>query len=498
MAGSRGGAVAYALVLALSVAFGVLLDPDAGGGAPTTEASAVFAALAKRANAPAPGLSFALGYNVCLDAIARAADVLALPEAGVPGADAALLRSVPDVQAAFTHFFAGGAAAERATTPAVMAQLVAAAEAAPGLRKSLGGNAALMARRLAAVAPGAAVVLGGHVGPDAAALLPPSVALAAPAAPTDEVHLILEYSRGEVLGGVPAPRANRFIVTADAANTRVGALLATIAAADAARADSLTIAGLHMLEPLPADARRAALAEVAAALRGRNGSYSVHVELASCADAGYVRELADALFPLAHSLGFNEQEAAFVYTALGGPGGAVTAAAVAASRPAPAAVAALLRWLLEAYPSSLTRLHFHSLAFHVVAYRKAAVGVAWRGNAGAVAAGAAAATTEACGVPADGVTPAHVSLLADAVFTADDPRAGGTGAPAGATHSLSSATPVASWLWGSAVGPVAFRLAPVAVCARPASTVGLGDAVSATGLAADVLPAPRQQWRWWA
>lgn len=480
-------------VILIAVGFGYLFDPDERTK-PSSAPIDVFNGLARFANKPLDGLSFALGYNVCLDAIVRAGDVLDLPADGdIQAMDLPKLDTANDVKATFMHFFANGAAGERSCAPAVLESMVATAQTSPTLRKSLGGNAALMARRLAAYAPTAKrILLGGPVGPDAAALLPPSVSLASPPAPSDEVHLILEYAHGEALGGAAAPRANRFIVTADEANADAGAMLATIAAADGAPGgvDSLTVAGLHMLEPLPAAQREAALASVAGALGGRSVRAPVHIELASCADPSFVRAIAASLFPLASSVGFNEQEGAFLYEALGGAYGNATGPVpgprsdVASTAPVPASVAGLLRFLLEAHPS-LSRLHYHSLAFHVLAYRSEAAGTTWRGNAGAVAAGSVAATTEACGFAhARDATADRIRLIAPLRFSTADPR--GTPTAGGDESELTSASPVASWAWRSAVGPVGFRLAPVAVCVDPRSTVGLGDAVSATGLAADV------------
>ena len=57
----------------------------------------------------------------------------------------------------------------------------------------------------------------GPVGPRLARLLSPLIRVAA-AAPSDEVHLILEYDAGEGWGGVTAPVASRFITSHDDAN----------------------------------------------------------------------------------------------------------------------------------------------------------------------------------------------------------------------------------------------------------------------------------------
>lgn len=66
-------------------------------------------------------------------------------------------------------------------------------------------------------------------------------------------------------------------------------------------------------------------------------------------------------------------------------------------------------------------------------------------------------------------------------------------ASAAGAVALSARKPVVSWKWGGAGssgdsdGSIRFTLAPVPVCVAPRGTVGLGDAISATGLAADAL-----------
>lgn len=544
-------------VLAAALAFGFKYNPR-----PSTAPSDVFGGLqrvieksvaADTKSSAAADTKMALGYNVCVDAILRWHHVIdaSSQEAGrVAPRDLDAVRTDQELRDIFAHYFAQGAAAERTCEPALFQQLVERAAVAPGVRRNLGGNAALMARQLAKIGV-KDLLVGGHVGPDAAAMLPAGATFAGRVAPADEVHLILEYGKGEAAYGAAAPRANRFILTADVANTDASALLQTIRKADASfGADVLVIAGLHMMEPLPPAARSAALADIAAALRARSSSFAVHLELASSADAGYMRAIAEALFPLVDSVGFNEQEAAFLFGALGGSFGGDAAAAgagagadastavpgiaargdIAGHAPAPAAVAALLRFIFERFPS-LTRLHFHSLGYHVIAYSgRAAVhgqpGAAsvnltaaaprrWKASRAAVAAGASTATLEACRLDAGGVSDDLVHFVAPLQLHIADPRsssaadAGATGSgnangngfgfglgaaaasvitpPTRTTFHLSSSAPVAEWLWESTAGPLRFALAPVAVCNTPLSTVGLGDAISAAGLAYDAM-----------
>lgn len=487
-------ALVFVGVLVAAYAFGSLYNPT-----PTQEPLAMLRALNRVSNSASENLTFALGYNVCVDAILPWGEVMdAADMSSVQASDRAFLSTSEDVHAAFRHYFSGGAAAERSCDAKVFAGLVAKADVAQSVRRSLGGNAALMARKLALVAPTSRVVLNGHIGPAASALLPAAIRPATPISATDEVHLILEYSKGDGIVGTNdvAPRANRFIITADLSNQNSDAMLLTIEAADAASADVLVVAGLHMLEPLPAATRVESLSRIAAALASRTRRYSVHVELASTADQGFMRDIAATLFQQADSLGFNEQEAAFLYEALDGTYGAGVSqpqdrAQIAShTNISSAAVATMLRFVLEAYPS-LSRLHYHSLPYHILAYRSDAVKVRWRGNAGAVAAGAVAATTEACQAGVGNLTATQISFISALTVATGDPRATlfvtAPNAPTGTSWALSSASPVAKWTWNSTVGDLAFFLAPVPVCNKPVSTVGLGDAISAAGIATDTV-----------
>jgi ADP-dependent glucokinase len=508
----------YLIVVVFAGAFGTLYRPE------LARPAQLLAALSAASATPAPGLVVGLGTNVCVDLIVPARDVLTGLPSGARAADVSVVSTLEDAQSVFLHHFEAGAAGERSCREAaVLDALVATADASAHARRSLGGNAALMARKLATL--GVEVVLGGHIGPAAAALLPSSVRVAHDAAasssssskpavtsaapptassPTDEVHLILEYGLGETLAGRTASRANRFILTADLANSDpVGSLRSVVTASADAHAHALVVAGLHMLEPLPDAVRRARLAEIADILRrgasSSSSTSSVHIELASSGDAGWTKLVAETLFPLADSVGFNEVEGAFLYESLGGEygeGKAVKAREelVTTSSLRIVAVASLLRVLLDAHPH-LTRIHFHSLAVHVIAHAAPADAGAkglWRDAAGAVAAGASTATTEACGrvsVASLVATPEALFTVSPSLVNVADPRRG----TKQVTQSLSPSHPVATWEWaaepetdGAGARTVSFALAPVAACRHPASTVGLGDAISAAGLAADV------------
>lgn len=148
------------------------------------------------------------------------------------------------------------------------------------------------------------------------------------------------------------------------------------------------------------------------------------------------------------------------------------------------------RRVMRSFPS-LVRVHFHCLAFHVIAMAHAADArppPPWGAARAAVAAGSVAATLQACGGGGggDALHGRDLSFLAPRSIIAGDPEAGG-GAPG--RVALTAESPVGEWSWAVAPGGgggtarvVEFAFAPVVVCAVPARTVGLGDAISAAGL----------------
>ena len=163
-----------------------------------------------------------LGFNVCVDEIVRAGAVLnrANVEPSDSPKDLPIVRSAADLSDTFTYYFRQGAAAERVVDNAQLwsALLHAASSKSAKSRAHIGGNAALMAQQLATVCNNCTILLGGGIGPKLAPMLDGTI-LQLGTHTSDEVHLILEYSRGDKWGPHVAPRANRFILTADSANT---------------------------------------------------------------------------------------------------------------------------------------------------------------------------------------------------------------------------------------------------------------------------------------
>lgn len=127
-------------------------------------------------------------------------------------------------------------------------------------------------------------------------------------------------------------------------------------------------------------------------------------------------------------------------------------------------------WLLENYGRSsksptarLTRIHFHSLTYHIVAV----VESEWSNVAKAVAAGTQIAGLQACDVPQLNETLVELKIPLRFKLHSDDME-----------RDFDAKNPVYSWRKNGYL----FVFSPVLVCKNPVKTVGLGDAISATGL----------------
>lgn len=303
-------------------------------------------------------LHVALGFNVCVDRVARLVPVMSgvgelagseldLNSASVEAlqlaagaANSSMVSSLPELALLVQKHMGDGSAAERVMAPGSGFDSLLGAAAAPGAqsRDRLGGNAALMAKEISRL--GAKVLLAGPMGPRTESLIGSSmktVTASKPVAPgeaaaggADDTHLILEYAKGETWREAAAPRANRFIVTQDSGLSETASLDALLDIVEESGsgavpltfegfpADAVVVAGLHMLEQLPEAAWRAKLSHIANRVRVLPFGISAHVELASVATPRFMEAMAAGPLASADSLGMNEQELADLFEAMGG------------------------------------------------------------------------------------------------------------------------------------------------------------------------------------
>lgn len=312
-------------------------------------------------------LHVALGFNVCVDRVARLLPVMssvgklagsevdlnsasedALKQAAGE-ANSSMVSSLPELALLVQKHMGDGAAAERVMAPGsgFDSLLSAAADPSAMSKDRLGGNAALMAKEISRL--GAKVLLAGPMGPRTEALIGSSmktVTATKPTAPgevapsaSDDTHLILEYAQDETWRNAVAPRANRFIVTQDSGLSETASLDALLDVVEESGsgtvpltfegfpADAVVVAGLHMLEQLPEAEWRAKLSHIATRVRVLPFGISAHVELASVATPRFMEAMAAGPLSSADSLGMNEQELADLFEAVGGAYSTETAAA---------------------------------------------------------------------------------------------------------------------------------------------------------------------------
>jgi len=352
----------FLLTVTLAFAFGIFYRPDQDRSRDILKGLSTIIGKSILLSSSSNPVRIAIGTNVCVDLIVPVKDVLTITVDDKPQ-DTAIASSISDINNVFLHHFAAGAAGERScSSSSVFDSLVTKAQQLSSARNSLGGNAAIMARKLSNL--GAEVYLSGNVGPVAASLLPSSVhTLTSSSSTNDEVHLILEYPMGLTMGQYTASRANRFILTADLANADMSDPLRTlISTADKENIHTLVLSGLHMLEPLSKDNREQRLLIIKDLLLNRQGKYLVHIELASSADKEWTALVANTLFPLADSIGFNEVEAAFLFEAIGGiysgknmqnsTSGVGSRDEIVSSMPRITSISSLLRYIMEQYSSN--------------------------------------------------------------------------------------------------------------------------------------------------
>ena len=135
-------------------------------------------------------------------------------------------------------------------------------------------------------------------------------------------------------------------------------------------------------------------------------------------------------------------------------------------------VSDIILWLLKNYghskksfvESRLTRVHFHSLTYHIVG----TLPEAWTNSESAVAAGTEVAGRQACNL--EQLESDKVELKIPKTFRlhSNDQK----------LREIDEKRPVISW----DMEGYHFVFSPVLVCRHPIKTVGLGDAISSTGL----------------
>ena len=435
--------------------------------------------LIKAAGAAYAGnLTYVVGLNAAVDLIVPATELLSALKLSAPSSpphpnynnnnnnnnDNDVLNedgldNLEALRACFAHHFSAGTAAERTfTDSAAYGHIVSVARSLSSSRVYPGGNAALIGDHILATPAGMAgqrrVVLVANVGPVLANLLPKNMEVAQEMkSDQDEVHLILEYAKGEKWGTLTAPRANRFIFSHDRTNAELRPLDGFRAALDrvqggtgvgkgkgenksnndvvASTADVLVVSGVHQLASEPESLRQARVDKLVEFLDSVDSRLPVHLELACIEDAAFMALLASKVLSKVDSLGLNEQELAALAAAVPEAPHHALLARDGLDIPEVGLVADVMGWILSKFGSTststnsssscggsgsaggaggggncssssssqdgrrLSRVHFHSLTFHLLATRRDF----WADSEAAAATGATTCSARACESP---------------------------------------------------------------------------------------------------
>lgn len=415
----------------------------------------------------------AIGFGGCLDIIVEG--VALMQEAGIePNYNPVhhnFLETETQLAESFAYFFPPGAASERyVSNDTLFRKLVDASKRLPEMRWALGGNAPVMANRLAA--EGCDVLLGGRLSTEEISVLSDRITVAGESITDADIHLIMEYPTGAKWGNHVSRRANRYIVHSDSHNPMIDSLEDFKSQLEGFKPDLLVIGGLQMMDSFPfkpgqRETRLKALQEMLLSMDQNIGS---HFEMASFVEQDLMRDLLEYIIPYSDSLGMNEQELPNLLSLI--KGGNITVL----SDPYPR-VASILDQMRELYrllrtqepergQRQLTRLHVHTLAFQAMMVTK---GSMWKNTMSATAKASLTANRHVCGSAR--IDTRKAKLIMDDSFSVSR-EVGSPRIP------FKESSPVSCWEEET----YEICLAPVLVCTEVFQTAGGGDNISAAGL----------------
>ncbi|XP_056624727.1 ADP-dependent glucokinase [Triplophysa dalaica] len=421
----------------------------------------------------------AIGFGGCVDIIVDG--VALLNKIGVKPSDQPLhhdyIENAEQLSQSFAFFFPPGAASERfVVNDTLFSELVEASRELPGNRWSIGGNAPVMASRMAL--EGCDVLLGGSFSTDFTDILSQRITVAGNTLNEPDIHLILEYPTGATWGPYTSLRANRYIVHSDDHNPYLDSMEQFQEQLKSFKPDLLVVGGLQMMDnfPFKHGVRESLLNNLAQMLSSASPQTTVHFEMASFVDEGLMLDLLQFVLPHADSLGMNEQELPNLLSLFRGSNLTVL------SDPNPR-VATVLDQMRELYRlvnqhhhqdagtgRPLTRLHVHTLAFQAIIVKR---GSQWKNTMSATAKASLTANRHVCG-SAD-IDLSKARLIMDESFSTSRSE-GSQRIP------LQESRPVSCW----DEDDYEICVAPVLVCTEVYQTAGGGDNISAAGLVLQV------------
>lgn len=418
----------------------------------------------------------AVGFGACLDVFADGVNVL--DKIGVRPSNAAEhfshINDINEVEKVFSYFFRHGAAAERyLQNSTLFEELVAVARETEGARLALGGNAPVMANRF--YQEGCKVLLAATATKELREEIPAEIRVVGGELEEDDVHLLMEYTKGENWGKFTAPRANRFIIHNDYNNPHLKSMFEFVKEVKQFSPALVVVGGLQMMDYFPflPGERKQLLQEMTSLLETIPRSTLMHFEMASFAEEACLKDIVENVVHHMDSLGMNEQELPNLYSLLNN--GSVTLI----SDPYPR-IATTLDHMRDVYRMikktrqtkgrPLTRLHVHTLAYQAILTTKDSP---WKNNMAAAAKASLTANRHVCGSKYIHLDKARI--LMDGSFK--------TSREEGAKRiEFNNAHPISCW----DEEDYEICIAPVLVCTDVVQTGGGGDNISSAGLVVQI------------
>lgn len=167
--------------------------------------------------------------------------------------------------------------------------------------RTIGGNGAVMSFR--AAHEGCKAYLAAPLTEEMTAYFPYKIKFLNTLVPSPDLHIILEYREGETWGKYSAPRSNRFYMNHDTQNTNPGILES---AYEINNIDVFVIGGLQLIENTETeDLFLSKALDIANHMKTKN--IKTHIEMGDFHSYNYFKKL-QTLLSIADSIGMNEQE----------------------------------------------------------------------------------------------------------------------------------------------------------------------------------------------
>jgi len=416
-----------------------------------------------------------VGVGGCLDIFVRAVDLMDALSVTPPdsiGNPPQYLNSLEDVVTEFVTFFVEGAAAERFVRSEELWLKIREAALGLGPELKLGGNGPVIAKRM--VEEGAEVLLAIQNEKLYRERIMEEIKLPGETVDTErddyDLHIILEFDKGEKWGPYMATRGNRYIVHRDRHNPQLKGLAAVRSAVKEFKPHLVVLGGLQMLDtyPFTEDELNARLKDIDDFLSELPSETLVHFEMASFVNPNFLKRLTDVILPYSDSIGMNEQELPNLSSLLR-TGNIVyisdSKIKVSKTMDDTRELLAILNDLPRHKP--LTRVHIHTLAYQAVFTLRD--NKKWMSGITTAVKSSLTATRYVCGD--DSIDSAKIKMILDESFSS-------SAIPGSQRIPIIDSTPVSCW----PDGPYEICLAPVLVCTQIKQTGGGGDNLTGVGL----------------